>query len=100
MSAKRLAGQIKAVLSGLLLVGIVVLVILQAPKESDCYLYGHELARISTIWVVLASMVLGLVVIALAKMLVRGLGVMRKTAPVARLDKLEKRVAKQEKTGE
>ena len=99
MSARRFAGQTKAVLSGLLLVAIVVLVILQAPKTCECYLYGYKLTT-STIWVVLASMVLGLVVIALAKMLIRGLGVMRKTAPVARLDKLEKRVAKQEKTGE
>ena len=98
MKVKRLTGQVKVAIGGLLLGAIVVLVILQAPKKADCYLYGHELNQISTIWVVLGSAVLGLLFIWSAKVLLAGLGVVRQTRETVRLERLEKRVADQEST--
>lgn len=99
MKVKRFAGQVKLAIGGLLLVAIVVLVILQAPKDAECYLYGYELTT-STIWVVVASALLGLLLVWLLKVLFAGLRAVRQTRGAVRLEKLEKRVAKQESTGE
>jgi hypothetical protein len=99
MKMKRVAGQVKVVFAGLLLLAIVVLVILQWPMGASCWLYGIE-RQTSTLWVVLVSGVLTLITIWLVKVLMTGLGAVRQTRESVRLEKLEKRVAEQKAPGE
>lgn len=99
MKMKRVAGQVKVVFAGLLLLAIIVLVILQWPMRAECWLYGVKQPA-STLWVVLASGVLTLITIWLVKVLLAGLGAVRQTRESVRLEKLEKRVAEQKPPGE
>ena len=85
MKMKRVAGQVKVVFAGLLLLAIIVLVILQWPMRAECWLYGVKQPA-STLWVV--------------KVLLAGLGAVRQTRESVRLEKLEKRVAEQKPPGE
>lgn len=99
MSMKRFGGQVRVVLAGVLLAALVVLLILQGPKKSECYLYGYEL-RTSTTWVVIGSALAGLLFVWALKVLFQGIRALRQTRPEGQLKKLEKRVSQQEKVQE
>ena len=105
MNAKSFGGYVALVVTGLVLLAIVVLVILQWPVQATCYLYGYEL-QTPTIWVVLVSAVAGPIFIWLLKVLIRSIGSVRRGRATDRArafqqhvkqhDKAEKLAAKQQ----
>ena len=96
MSVRRFRGQMKLILSGLILAALGLLAALQWHVESTCDLYGYIYSA-PTIWVVLIAAVLGPIFLRLVKMLLSGMSDLRATRGEARIQKLEAQVKQQDK---
>ena len=96
MSVRRTGGQIKLILSGVLLAAILLLVGLQWSVQAEYDLLGHRDSA-PTIWVVLIGAVLGPVFLWLVKLLLSGMSDLRATRSEAQLKELETQAKEQAK---